>query len=99
VRGYRLEDLQPVSHGNAWSIYFRDPEGNRIEVYAGSPWYVSQPCRMPFDPALGADEIFARTEAWCRAQPGFAMAESYQWALAERISAAKARSVAGRAGA
>src|SRR5271156_3628619 len=24
---------EPVSHGNTWSVYFRDPEGNRIEVF------------------------------------------------------------------
>lgn len=23
-------DMRPVSHGNAWSIYFKDPEGNTV---------------------------------------------------------------------
>lgn len=38
-----------VSHGNAWSIYFLDPEGNNVEVYASSPWYVPQPFREVVD--------------------------------------------------
>jgi hypothetical protein len=32
-----LRELRSSDHGNAWSIYFLDPEGNRIEVYAPSP--------------------------------------------------------------
>lgn len=32
--------VAPRNHGNAWSIYFADPEGNRIELYTPSPWYV-----------------------------------------------------------
>ena len=25
--------LDPRNHGNAWSVYFHDPEGNRIELW------------------------------------------------------------------
>ncbi|MEO7243081.1 MAG: VOC family protein, partial [Variovorax sp.] len=42
-------DIQPVTHGNAVSIYLRDPEGNRLELYLDLPWYVSQPMRVPVD--------------------------------------------------
>src|SRR5689334_24757398 len=42
VRGRVLEagitELRPVSHGNALSFYFADPEGNGIEVYIDTPW-------------------------------------------------------------
>lgn len=33
-----------VSHGNAFGIYFFDPEGNRCEVY----WQTGLPARQPF---------------------------------------------------
>ena len=33
-----------VSHGNAFGIYFFDPEGNRCEVY----WHTGLPARQPF---------------------------------------------------
>src|SRR5271155_1101392 len=36
-----VRDISPVSHGNAWSVYFRDPEGNRIELFVDAPWYVT----------------------------------------------------------
>ena len=28
------------NHGNAWSLYFLDPEGNRLELYTPSDWHV-----------------------------------------------------------
>src|SRR5204863_8631581 len=34
----RVQKLDPRNHGNAWSIYFADPEGNRVELYCSSPW-------------------------------------------------------------
>ncbi len=30
-----VKKLDPRNHGNAWSIYFADPEGNRVELYCG----------------------------------------------------------------
>ena len=36
---------QEVTHGNAYGIYFWDPEGNRIEVYHRVPIDVRQPYR------------------------------------------------------
>ncbi|MFF4526230.1 VOC family protein [Streptomyces bluensis] len=50
-----------VSHGNAWSIYFLDPEGNNVEVYAGSPWYVPQPFRKPVDLHRPTQELLDET--------------------------------------
>src|ERR1039458_1220883 len=41
--------MRTVSHGNAWSIYFLDPEGNRLEAYLHTPFYVPQPFGEPLD--------------------------------------------------
>ena len=71
VKAAYVSDLQPITHGNAWSVYFRDPEGNRIEVYTHTPWYVNQPLREPLDLRLSIQEIQENTEAVCRALPGF----------------------------
>lgn len=51
------------THGNAWSVYFWDPEGNRVEVFADTPWHVAQPFSYPVDFAMTDDEIMAMTEA------------------------------------
>src|SRR6202022_2246598 len=53
--------MEGRNHGNSWSIYFEDPEGNRIEMYTTTPWYVSQPWRVPLDLSDGNEEIEATT--------------------------------------
>jgi len=61
LAGFPEISPRQMSHGNAWSIYFADPEGNGIEVYCDTPWYVSQPRLLPLDLAADAEQI--RTEA------------------------------------
>jgi catechol 2,3-dioxygenase-like lactoylglutathione lyase family enzyme len=41
-----VTEIRPVSHGNALSVYFRDPEGNRVELFIDTPWYVTDPFRL-----------------------------------------------------
>lgn len=66
VKGYHrlfLERQVPinriVTHGNAISIYFADPDGNQVEVYYTNPDYLSwrQPFVMPIDLTRPDDEI------------------------------------------
>ena len=61
--------LDPRTHGNAWSLYFADPEGNRVELYCSSPWYVGQPFGESFDPTEPAEVIRAKTEAMVKQDP------------------------------
>jgi catechol 2,3-dioxygenase len=84
-----VHDINPVSHGNAWSVYFRDPEGNRIEVFVDAPWYVTQPRGEPLDLSLPADEIMRRTEAACREDPGFMPVAQWQAGFAARLTASQ----------
>ena len=80
-----IGDLRIVSHGNAWSIYFHDPEGNRIEFYVPTPWYTPQPYAEPLDLTAPVDEIMRRTEAECRNRPGFKTREEWSGDLARRL--------------
>ena len=50
--------LEARNHGNSWSIYFCDPEGNRLELYTVTPWYVGQPWREVLD-LTQSDEVVA----------------------------------------
>lgn len=76
-----------VSHGNAWSVYFYDPEGNRDEVYCHTPWHVPQPHAMLIDLSLPRAEIERLTEADCRASEGFMMAADYEKQMTEKMLA------------
>jgi catechol-2,3-dioxygenase len=71
-RDERTSDIATVTHGNAWSVYFRDPEGNRLEVFCDTPWYVQQPVVEPWDPDLNDDELLAETKRAFSGRPGFA---------------------------
>ena len=42
-------DMRVTSHGNAWSCYFKDPEGNTVEAYLDTPFHVPQPHGEPLD--------------------------------------------------
>lgn len=66
-----VEELAAVTHGIAWSVYFHDPEGNRIEIFADTPWYVEQPHREPIDLMRPEAEIVAETEARIKHHPSF----------------------------
>ncbi|MGH1539264.1 MAG: VOC family protein [Arenicella sp.] len=63
--------LQTVSHGTAWSIYFRDPEGNRLELFVDTPWHVDQPCRFDIDFELSDQQLLQFTEDKIKNMPGF----------------------------
>lgn len=78
-------DVQPVSHGNALSVYLRDPELNRIELFMDTPWYVSQPLREALDLSLSDEELWRRAEAHARSLPGFRPAAQWQREFAERL--------------
>ena len=66
-----VSDLVCATHGNAISIYFRDPEGNRLEVFMDTPWYCEQPLREPVDLNQNDDIVMAQSETLARSRPKF----------------------------
>ena len=81
----KVRELYPVSHGNALSVYFLDPEGNRIELFVDTPWYVQQPLRVPMDMRLPDAELWAWAEAEARRQPGFQPVEKWRETVARAM--------------
>lgn len=79
-------DMRVVTHGNAWSCYFKDPEGNTVEAYLDTPFHVPQPHGAPFDLSKSDPEIMRETEAHCRATPGFMMMDAYKKQMTERLT-------------
>lgn len=84
-----VEEVDVITHGTAWSIYFRDPEGNRAEAFVDTPWYVDQPFRAPIDLNRPEETLRRETEALCRAQPGFQSIEEWRRKIACRFEAAR----------
>lgn len=63
--------IVPVTHGNTWSLYFHDPEGNGLEVFCDTPWEIRQPYAEPWDPEQGFEELCRTTKEQIRDLPGF----------------------------
>ena len=75
-----------VSHGNAWSTYFEDPEGNRIEFFVDSPFYVEQPAGTPFDLSASDEDILAWTTKEFGDDPTFKPADEWRSEFAQRLN-------------
>ena len=87
VRDACCEGINPICHGNAWSVYFQDPEGNRIEMFCDTPWYVPQPLGFKIELDKPADQLFTETEAYCRDKKGFMPIEEWRAEISKKIAA------------
>lgn len=85
-RESEVSDINPTDHGNAWSLYFRDPEQNRIELFADSPWYVEQPRVDPLDLEASEQEILTRTRAAIEKHPSFRPYEDWRREFAAKLA-------------
>ena len=85
LRQEGVKDFRIVTHGNAWSVYFPDPEGNRIELFVDTPWHTPQPFAEPFDIEAPVEAILAETEAICRNRPGFVSRPDWRQIQVERM--------------
>lgn len=56
-----VTEIHETTHGNAWSIYFKDPEGNTAEAFVDTPWHVKQPFVADYDLSKSDKEIKAHT--------------------------------------
>lgn len=81
-------DIHPITHGNAVSVYARDPEGNRLELFVDTPWYVSQPMRVPVDFSEPDEVLMQRIEAHARSLPGFEPRGAWQARMARKMGLA-----------
>jgi catechol-2,3-dioxygenase len=81
-----VSDVRPITHGNAMSVYFRDPEGNRVELFIDTPWYVNQPMIIPMDMSLDDAALWKWVEDTASKLPGFRPVEAWRADLEKRMS-------------
>jgi catechol 2,3-dioxygenase len=79
--------FQTVSHGTTWSIYFLDPENNRLELFTDTPWHVNQPCRFEVDFEMPNKELLKFTERKIMALPGFVEVKKWRESHTTKINA------------
>ncbi|MCB1014048.1 MAG: VOC family protein [Acidimicrobiales bacterium] len=83
-----VDTVIPVSHGNAWSLYFTDPEGNGLECFVDTPFHVAQPAGGALDLSTTDEEIEAATRAELESLPGFQPVDEWRADLAARLGLA-----------
>jgi catechol 2,3-dioxygenase-like lactoylglutathione lyase family enzyme len=74
-----------VTHGNALSVYFHDPEGNRLEAFIDTPWYVPQPFSVEIDLSLPDEALWRGLEEKVLATPGFKSRAAWQEEIAMKL--------------
>lgn len=83
-------EIVQVNHGNAWSLYLKDPESNPLELFVDSPFHTPQPCRGELDITQSSSDIVAKTEALCRSRPGFSSHEVWREGMRQKVDASQA---------
>lgn len=79
-------NLFPANHGIAWSIYAHDPEGNNLEFFVDSEWYVTQPFLIPLDLSKSDDEILALTKDLCEKSAGYEPYGDWRGRISKRMT-------------
>jgi catechol-2,3-dioxygenase len=88
AQDYGIKEIRQICHGNALSFYVSDPEGNGVEVYIDTPWYIPQPHGVPVDLSLDNDTIMTMTEKHCRETQGFLPLAAWKAEVASRLERA-----------
>ena len=81
-----VSDMLSATHGNAVSIYFRDPEGNRLEVFMDTPWYCEQPLREPISLSEPDEVIMQKALAIAQSRPKFMPRAQWQAELTAKMN-------------
>ncbi len=82
-----VEGILPICHGNAWSLYFSDCEGNGVECFVDTPFHVAQPYAQGFDLDQRDEDILEATLEQIESEPEFRPMAEWREAFAQRIEA------------
>ncbi|MGH0028916.1 MAG: VOC family protein [Myxococcota bacterium] len=82
-----VEGILPICHGNAWSLYFQDCEGNGLECFVDTPFHVAQPFAQGFDLDQSDADILEATRKLVETEPEFQPMTEWRDAFARRIGA------------
>lgn len=77
--------LREMNHGNSWSVYFRDPDANVVEIYMDTGWYVPQPFAVHLPLELSDEQIRAITAERVKEVAGSMPQEAWSQEIAARL--------------
>ena len=80
-----VEGILQICHGNAWSLYFTDCEGNGVECFVDSPFHVAQPFANSLDLDMSDEDIQEATRQLIAHEPEFQSMEEWQAGFTQRL--------------
>lgn len=80
-----IDPVLEICHGNAWSLYFNDCEGNGLECFVDTPFHVAQPFATGFELDRTDAEIAAATEALVEGAPELQPFAEWREAFTKRL--------------
>jgi catechol 2,3-dioxygenase len=80
-----VEGILPICHGNAWSLYFDDCEGNGVECFVDTPFHVAQPFAQGFDLDQSDEDIMEATRKLVESEPEFQPMAEWREEFVKRI--------------
>jgi catechol-2,3-dioxygenase len=85
-----IDDMMVICHGNAWSIYCRDIEGNGLECFVDTPFHMAQPvAAVGFDLDLSDEEIIKWTHELCESGDDFQPMNQWRESFIQRLKQSK----------
>lgn len=80
-----VDPILQITHGNAWSLYFSDCEGNGLECYVDTPLHVAQPFASGFELDQSDEEILKTTIELIKSEPEYKPMTEWQEEFAQRL--------------
>jgi catechol 2,3-dioxygenase len=85
----RRNDVQGIelwTHASMLSVYYRDPENNRMEFFMETPYYVRQPIAETLDVDISQDEatVWKAIEDRYGADPSFQLMADWKKAAVRK---------------
>jgi len=77
--------MEPTAHGNSVSVYCRDLEGYKLEIFMDTPWYCDQPLRELIDFEQSDEAILAYSEKLAKSLPNFMTREAWEAEMTRRM--------------
>lgn len=81
-----IQGILPICHGNAWSLYFSDCEGNGLECFVDTPFHVAQPFGQGFDLDMSDEDILNATRELIESEPEFQPMPKWQEEFTKRLA-------------
>jgi len=65
-----ISGMKSMNHGGSWSLYVPDPEGNTVELFVKTTWYVPPHATTQLDLSQSEDQIHQQTARIAYQTPG-----------------------------